>query len=124
MLYGGYAPPRLAACRRGLRPRTRVLVAGAYPAPDLGCLLLGPPRPQTPGHFFLGEKVTKTPPGTPRTPFFVQSVSIEFDTEQPLKYRFASGSLVTSAAGVPLRLSPLGLAGTSCCAEHQMNLPL
>ena len=23
-----------------------------------------------PGHFFLGEKVTKTPPGTPRSPYF------------------------------------------------------
>ena len=34
-------------------------------------LLLGPPRPQTPGHFFLGEKVTKTPPGTPRPPFLL-----------------------------------------------------
>ena len=29
---------------------------------------MGPPRPHTPGHFFLGEKVTKTPPGTPRSP--------------------------------------------------------
>ena len=29
----------------------------------------GLPGPD-PGHFFLGEKVTKTPPGTPRTPLF------------------------------------------------------
>ena len=66
----------LGSCRRGLRPRRADAPvagrAGTQPGrsgPGPACLLLGPSRPQTPGHFFLGEKVTKTPPGSPRTPF-------------------------------------------------------
>ena len=61
------------------------------------------------GYFALGGKVTKTPPGRPRTPFFTQSDTIRGDTGQPLKYLFASGSLVIGAVGIPLRLTALGM---------------
>ena len=49
-------------CRRGFSSE----------ASRFGTWLPGLPGPD-PGHFFLGEKVTKTPPGTPRTPLFIQS---------------------------------------------------
>ena len=65
------------------------------------------------GYFALGGKVTKTPPGRPRTPFFTQSDTIRGDTGQPLKYLFASGSLVIGAVGYVLRLTALGLKGVS-----------
>src|SRR5699024_12761359 len=45
--------------------------------------LPGLPGPD-PGHFFHGEKVTKTPPGTPRSPIFAQSVCINGETSLPL----------------------------------------
>ena len=48
----------------GSAPGTRASEASRF-----GTWLPGLPAPD-PGHFFLGEKVTKTPPGTPRTPVF------------------------------------------------------
>ena len=60
--------------------------SGASEASRFGLWLPGLPGPD-PGHFFLGEKVTKTPPGVPPGPPFtgvVQSVSIWFDTALPL----------------------------------------
>ena len=59
--------------------------------PRAGWSLLGPPRPQTPGHFFPDEKVTKTPPGDP-DPFSVQSVWIRFAAAVPLNHRILRAS--------------------------------
>ena len=101
-------------------------------------LFRGIPCPGT-GYFALGGKVTKTPPGTPRTPFFVQSVGIGFGTGQPLKYLFASGFFVIGAVRHALRLSALEsmvvsfFTDESLCSsrksrqlitEKQMNLSL
>ena len=47
----------------------------------------------------------KTAGGTPDPLFFVQSVTIRGDAWLPLKYLFASGSLVIGAVDVLLRLA-------------------
>ena len=70
--------------------------------------LPGLPGPD-PGNFLYAQKVTKKAPGRPWTPVFAQSVSIRFDTAQPLKYLFASGSLVIGAVSIQLRLTALVL---------------
>ena len=102
---GATRPRALLLVAGGSAPGPRVLVAGAYPAPDLGCLLLGPPRPQTPGHFFLGEKVTKTPPGTPRTPLLPNRTLLDLI---PGCHRITSpfGHLISAGLLVRLRLTP------------------
>ena len=64
-----------------------------------GAWLSGLPAPD-PGDFLYAQKVTKKAPGRPWTPFFVQSDTIRGDARLPLKYRFASGSLVIGAVGV------------------------
>ena len=58
-----------------------------------------------------------------RTPLFVQSDGIRFDASLPLKYLFASGSLVTGAVGIPLRLTTLGLIGVSCRTKIDTSIP-
>ena len=54
-------------------------------------VFMGPPRPHTPGHFFHGEKVPKTPPGTPRTPFCPIGRQ-QKSPAQPLRRRVSAGS--------------------------------
>ena len=51
----------------------------------------------------------KTPPGRPRTPFFVQLDTCKGDDQLPLKFCKASGSRVIGLAGHALRLTALGL---------------
>ena len=76
--------------------------------PFQACRLPGLPGPDL-GDFLYAQKVTKKAPGRPWTPVFAQSVSIRFDTAQPLKYLFASGSLVIGAVSIQLRLTALVL---------------
>ncbi len=47
----------------------------------------------------------KTPPGTPWTPLLSNRTLRNFDTQLPLNFRRASGSLVIGAVVIPLRLT-------------------
>ena len=66
-------------------------------------------------YFSFAGKVGKSALGRPQTPFFIQSDTIRFDTGQPLKYLFASGSLVIGTLRVRLRLTALVLMVITFC---------
>ena len=73
------------------------------------------------GHFALGGKVTKTPPGTPRSPFCLIG---RYQRRYPVATELLQGRwpLVIGQASRELRLTALGLMGVSCCAKKQIHL--
>ena len=85
---------------------------------------MGPARPQTPGHFFHGEKVTKTPPGTPRTPLLSNWTPAR-EHCAATEFPFCLRLVVIGLGGYQLRLTALVLIGLSCRAERiDSSVPL
>ena len=82
------------------------------------------PRPQTPGHFFPDEKVTKTPPGDP-DPFSVQSVWIRFAAAVPLNHRILRASdlhrVSRPTSAVALLKGEIHLFSVSVCLRLLKN---